>query len=179
MHTLTHACFSPFCLCSILQTWRWACEGSGCTFGQSLSKVVWIDEKQRDGMGCHLGQWLFVHHHQPGQDSCPSIILLTPRPIPLFPSAPVSSPILSGDSATFISSYLWDCTKKPNENNPEENSLYICVQYVWDCARTHTTHTPQSQTNVSTFCIISHQKIHAQKQKARILFILRFTFSRV
>lgn len=142
MHAHSHRMFSfPSYLCSILQTWRWASEGSGGTFGHALSTVVWIDEMQRDRMLCHIGQWLFLRHHLDSQGRCPSIFLL-PQPMTPFcphPLCPVFSPILSGDSATAISSSSTTIRLyKPNWTKNEENSLYIYIQCVqFDCVHTH------------------------------------------
>lgn len=154
--TLTHTSFSPSYLCSILQTWRWACEGSGSTFGQSLS-LVWIGEKQRDRMWCHLGQWLSIHHNLPSQDSFPRLRpSTTPPPTPpLFLSTSLLSCFFSRSKwwLCYIHQFFL-CNHETVQRNQIETSrrrtLCIFAYSVYE-----TVHTLQSQRDVSAFCIIS------------------------
>lgn len=146
--TRSHSCLSPSYLCSILQTWRWACEGSGSTFSHSLIKLMWIGEKQRDRMWCHLAIDSFSATTCQVRTVAPGSVLLRPptptRPPPLFLSPSLLSCFFSHSSILLLQ--LQDCTKQPNIL--ESNYLYICIQCVWDCA-----HTPVTDRCV---CLLHH-----------------------
>lgn len=132
--------FLCFCLtffCSILQTWRWVCEGSGSRFGLSLNNLVWLTKKQWDMIWCHLGQWLFLHH-LPNRTVAPGAILL------LLPPRPKSHPsMVSVHVSTllfFSSSKWWLCylhllflcsneTVQRNKIDPEENCKFAYGVY--------------------------------------------------
>lgn len=162
-HTRSHSCLSPSYLCSILQTWRWACEGSGSTFSHSLSKLMWIGEKQRDRMWCHLAIDSFSATTCQVRTVAPGSVLLRPptptRPPPLFLSPSLLSCFFSHSSILLLQ--LRDCTKQPNRTS-WSRTICIFAYSVYG-----TVHTLQSQTDVSAFCIISYPQSLGPKTKGQ------------
>lgn len=161
--TRSHSCLSPSYLCSILQTWRWACEGSGSTFSHSLIKLMWIGEKQRDRMWCHLAIDSFsAPPAKSGQlPQGPSFYDPRPQPDPLHCFCPrLFSPVSSPIHPFFF------CNYKTVQSNQTETSWSrtICI---FAYSVYGTVHTLQSQTDVSAFCIISYPQSLGPKSKGQ------------
>lgn len=162
LFSLSHTHISH--LRSILQTWRWACEGSGSRFGPLLSKVG-VDRWQAERQDVMSSRPVTLPPPPPPPPPPPASSGQLPQaPSFYYPPTPTPPLFLSTSllSCFFCRSKWWLCyihlfflcnyeTVQRNQiETTWRRTLCIFAYSVYETARTL-----QSQTDVFAFCIIS------------------------